>query len=88
MSAIYQQGLKLPDAAQELISEANSKPDFVYKNAKVAIFCDGSAHDHPEQQQQDRIDRDNLRYAANYYVLTFRYDEDWEANLGVLAFLV
>ena len=85
---IYQQGLKLPDAAQELIPEANSKPDFIYKNAKVAIFCDGSAHDHLEQQQQDRIDRDNLTYTSSYYVLTFRHDEDWKANLGVLASLV
>lgn len=88
LQEIYQQGLRLPDAAQELIPEGNSKPDFIYKAAKVAIFCDGSAHDHPEQQQQDRIDRDNLRYVASYYVLTFRHDEDWNTKLEVLGSLV
>jgi very-short-patch-repair endonuclease len=88
LEGIYQQGLKLPDAAQELIFEANSKPDFSYKAAKIAVFCDGSAHDHPEQQKQDRIDRDNLKYAAGYYVLTFRHDEDWKVKLEVLASLL
>ncbi len=85
LAAIYQQGLKLPDAAQMLIEEAHCKPDFVYKEAKVAIFCDGSAHDHPEQQAQDKIARDNLNYTANYYVFTLRYDEDWQAKLATLA---
>lgn len=88
LEAIYHKGLKLPDAAQELIEEASSKPDFVYKDALVAIFCDGAAHDHPEQQEQDRIDRDNLKYAAGYYVLTLRYDEDWQSKLELLASLV
>jgi very-short-patch-repair endonuclease len=88
LEAIYQKGLKLPDAAQELIEEASSKPDFVYKDAKVAIFCDGAAHDHPEQQEQDRIDRDNLKYVAGYYVVTVRYDEDWQSKLELLTSLI
>ena len=88
LAEIYQQGLKLPDATQELILDANSKPDFIYKDARVAVFCDGSAHDHPEQQEQDRIDRDNLKYAAGYYVLTFRHDEDWKGKLENLASLL
>ena len=31
LQEIYQRGYKLPDTAQELITEANCKPDFVYK---------------------------------------------------------
>lgn len=88
LQALYQKGLKLPDAIQELIFEANTKPDFVYKTAKVAIFCDGSAHDHPEQQEEDLIDRDNLKYSAGYYVLTLRHNKDWKAKLEVLASLI
>ncbi|MGA7934557.1 MAG: DUF559 domain-containing protein, partial [Kovacikia sp.] len=84
LDELYNQGMKLPDSAQELIPEANVKPDFLYRDAKVAIFCDGSVHDHPEQQEQDRIARENLKYSAGYYVLTFRYDEDWRAKLSVL----
>ena len=87
LKAIYQKGLKLPDAAQELIEEANSKPDFIYKDTKLAIFCDGSAHDYP-QQQKDKIDRDNLKYTAGYYVLTLHVDEDWQSKLELLASLV
>ncbi|MDZ4874745.1 MAG: hypothetical protein CLLPBCKN_004141 [Chroococcidiopsis cubana SAG 39.79] len=88
LAEIERRGLKLPDAAQELISEANSKPDFIYKNAKVAIFCDGSIHDRLEQQQQDKIERDNLRYATGYYVLTLKYKEDWQEQLDILASLL
>jgi very-short-patch-repair endonuclease len=88
LQEIYQQGYRLPDTAQKLIPQANSKPDFFYRDAGVVIFCDGSAHNHLEQQQQDRIDRDNLRYTTGYYVLTLRYDQDWKAELAVLSSLL
>jgi very-short-patch-repair endonuclease len=84
LDELYKQGLKLPDTSQELIPEANVKPDFLYRDAKIAIFCDGSAHDHPDRQEQDRIDRENLKYQAGYHVLTFRYDEDWRTKLSAL----
>lgn len=84
LDEIYSRGLKLPDAAQELIPAANIKPDFLYRSAKVAVFCDGSAHEHPDQQAQDRIARENLQYAAGYCIVTFRYDEDWRSKLHVL----
>jgi ATP-dependent helicase YprA (DUF1998 family) len=88
LDEIYQQGLRLPDTAQELVSEANSKPDFLYKAAKVAVFCDGSAHDHPDQRQRDRIERDNLKYHTSYSVMVLRYDENWREKLNMLASLV
>ncbi|TVQ45023.1 MAG: DEAD/DEAH box helicase [Gloeocapsa sp. DLM2.Bin57] len=84
LAELYQQGIKLPDAAQMLIPEVNVKPDFVYIDAKVAIFCDGSIHDHPEQQEGDRIQRENLKYDANFHVLVFRYDEDWHSKVNIL----
>ncbi len=84
LAQLYQQGIKLPDSAQMLIPEVNVKPDFVYIDAKVAIFCDGSIHEHPEQQESDRIQRENLKYNANFYVLIFRYDEDWRSKLNIL----
>lgn len=83
LQEIYQRGYKLPDAAQELIGDC--KPDFVYQEDGIAIFCDGSVHDSPEKQQQDQIERDNLRYDTDYYVLALRHDEDWEARLEILA---
>ncbi len=85
LQEIYQRGYKLPDAAQELISEVNCKPDFVYHDEAIAIFCDGSAHDTPEKRQQDQIERDNLRYNTNYSALTLRYDQDWLVRLEILG---
>lgn len=81
LQEIYDQQLKLPDAAQYLISEANIKPDFVYLAEKIAIFCDGSVHDSPEQKKKDRRDRENLRNNANFFVVTLRYDQDWQSEI-------
>ena len=85
LDELYHQGLKLPDSAQELIPDVNVKPDFLYRDTKVAVFCDGSAHDHPEQQEQDRIARENLKYAAGYYIFVFRHNENWKERLNSLA---
>jgi ATP-dependent helicase YprA (DUF1998 family) len=81
LGEIYQHGYKLPDAAQELIPEANCKPDFLYKEDKIAVFCDGSVHDSPEKKKQDKIERDNLKYNTDYQVLTLRYNENWQKKL-------
>jgi very-short-patch-repair endonuclease len=87
LQEIYQRRYKLPDRAQELIAEANCKPDFLYAEERIAVFCDGSAHDRLDRQKQDRIDRDDLRYHTNYAVLTLRYDEDWRVILETLGSL-
>ncbi len=85
LQEIYQRGYKLPDAAQKFIPEANCKPDFVYEEEAIAVFCDGSVHDSPEKCKQDQIERDNLRYNTGYTVLTLRHDEDWQIKLDILA---
>jgi superfamily II DNA/RNA helicase len=85
LQEIYQRGYKLPDAAQELIPLANCKPDFVYQDEAIAIFCDGSAHDNPERRLLDQTQRDNLTYNVGYTVITLRHDEDWQAKLNILA---
>ncbi len=88
LDRLYERGIRLPDAAQELVPEVNVKPDFLYRDKKIAIFCDGSVHDTPEQQERDRVQRDNLKFVAGYRVLCFRYDEDWESKLAILASLL
>jgi len=87
LQEIYQQGYKLPDTAQGFVAESNCKPDFLYKSKAIAIFCDGSVHDHPDRRLSDQIERDNLRYNTNYNVLTLRHNEDWQGKLTVLASL-
>jgi superfamily II DNA/RNA helicase len=87
LKAIYEQGIKLPDSAQELIPEANCKPDFVYKKAKIAIFCDGSVHDSEEQQQRDRIKRENL-HNCGYEFIELNYRQDWRSQLQLLHSMI
>ena len=88
LEEIYKRGIKLPDSAQELIPEANSLPDFLYKKAKIAVFCDGSVHDSPARQEKDRIQRENLQWNVGYTPLVLRYDEDWKSKLDLLKALI
>lgn len=72
LKAIYERRIELPDSAQELIPEANCKPDFLYKKEKIAIFCDGLVHDSTEQQQRDCIKRQEL-IDIGYEVMELKY---------------
>ena len=85
LDEIYRQGLRLPDSAQHYIAEVQVKPDFFYdcEHYQIAIFCDGSVHDTPEQRNSDRITRSALE-SASYAVIVLRYDEDWKSKLSSL----
>ncbi|MDJ0534658.1 MAG: DEAD/DEAH box helicase [Xenococcaceae cyanobacterium MO_207.B15] len=83
LKEIYQKGIKLPDSAQELIPEANCKPDFLYKRYRIAIFCDGSVHDSPEQQQRDRLQRQDLQWNG-YQLVELNYKQNWQSTLESL----
>ncbi|MEH2453738.1 helicase-related protein [Nostoc sp.] len=85
LEEIYKRGYKLPDSTQELIPETNYKPDFLYKEDGIAVFCDGSVHDSLEKRRQDKIERDNLKHSTTYHVLVLRHDEDWQTELTKLA---
>ncbi|MHC5673776.1 Zn-binding domain-containing protein [Nostoc sp.] len=87
LQEIYQRGYKLPDAAQKFIPEANCKPDFVYEEEAIAVFCDGSVHDRPDQRKQDKIERDNLRYNSGYTVVNLSHNENWLTKLNILGSL-
>ncbi len=81
LKAIYDRGIELPDSAQELILEANCKPDFIYKKAKIAIFCDGSVHDSLQQQQRDRVQRENLEWNCGYQIVELDYKQNWRSEI-------
>lgn len=80
LKEIYEKGYRLP-ITQKFIEEAECKPDFVYENPRIAIFCDGSVHDTPEQQKRDKVVRDNLRYRTNYIVIELKYNQEWQKKL-------
>ncbi len=45
--------LRLPMKAQVLIESCQTRPDFLYEEALVAVYVDGPPHDFPDRQQRD-----------------------------------
>ncbi|MFN8256032.1 MAG: DEAD/DEAH box helicase [Bacteroidales bacterium] len=74
---LYKNGLKLPDIAQFNIPEYYINADFVYKDERALIFCDGSVHDNPEQKNEDSHKR-QLLIDAGYDVIVWHYMEPIE----------
>ena len=42
----------------------------------IVIFCNGSVQDSAEQQQRDRIQRENLFWHCSYQIIELDYKED------------
>ncbi|MGN9893385.1 protein kinase domain-containing protein [Micromonospora sp. L31] len=73
-------GLRLPDEAQTLVTEALARPDYVYRlpGATVAVFVDGPVHEHEAVAERDRDAEERLR-DAGWDVVRFPHDADWSA---------
>lgn len=74
LKLVFESNIPLPDMAQVYIEDANCKPDFLYNKKKIAVFCDGSVHDSPEQQKKDKVIRVTLSNCG-YACFVFRYDD-------------
>lgn len=69
---LYEHQLRLPDEAQPMFPEEYYvKPDFKYGD-RILIFCDGTPHDRPEIQEDDRQKRQVLE-DAGFIVLAWHY---------------
>jgi superfamily II DNA or RNA helicase len=53
---LYQNGLRLPDAAQKRVDGVFCQPDFYYE-PRFWVFCDGTPHDEPQVQESDEEQR-------------------------------
>lgn len=73
---LYENGLKLPDAAQVNISNIYANADFVY-NPQTVVFIDGSVHDKPSVEEDDKTKRGAL-VAAGYTVIAWYYQDKIE----------
>ncbi|NGZ07813.1 MAG: DEAD/DEAH box helicase [Nitrospira sp. LK70] len=68
---LYQNGLRLPDAAQKRVDGIYVQPDFYYE-PRIWVFCDGTPHDEPavkardEEQRQAIIARGDEVWAYYY----------------------
>ena len=53
---LYNEGLRLPDAAQKRVEGIYVQPDFYYE-PRIWVFCDGTPHDDPATQAEDDAKR-------------------------------
>jgi len=53
---LYQNGLRLPDAAQKRVEGIYCQPDFYYEQ-RIWVFCDGTPHDEPGVKADDEAKR-------------------------------
>jgi len=76
---LYKNGYSLPDKAQINVSGCYVNADFVYKTSHgyALVFCDGSVHDDPDVQAEDRKKRQCCR-DAGYDVVEWHYREPLE----------
>ena len=69
---LHEHRLRLPDKAQPMFpNEYYVQPDFQYGD-RIVVFCDGTPHDRPDVQEDDRNKRAVLRNAG-YVVLVWHY---------------
>jgi superfamily II DNA/RNA helicase/very-short-patch-repair endonuclease len=55
---LYEEGFRLPDAAQAPIDSA--RPDFFYEETQACVYVDGPVHDFPDRQARDQAIRERL----------------------------
>ena len=77
---LYQNGLRLPDAAQKRVPGIYCQPDFYYK-PRVWVFCDGMPHDELQVRGRDDEQR-QLIIARGDEVWSWHYREDLAARIA------
>ncbi len=76
---LFENGLRLPDAAQKRVTGIYCQPDFYYE-PRIWIFCDGSPHDEAEVKEKDEQQR-QLIIAKGDEVWSWHYREDLAAKV-------
>lgn len=72
--------LRLPDEAQRLVESCHTRPDFLYTEARVAVYIDGPDHDPPNIKAQDAQITDCLM-DQGYTVVRFGYRQETWAGI-------
>ncbi|MCC5790146.1 MAG: DEAD/DEAH box helicase [Opitutales bacterium] len=70
---LFKRKLRLPDFAQKEVNNLYIQPDFHYA-PDTWVFCDGTPHDQPEIQEDDRNKRDALRSRGDE-VIVYHYKD-------------
>jgi superfamily II DNA/RNA helicase len=77
---LYKNGLRLPDAAQKRVDGLYVQPDFYYE-PRIWVFCDGTPHDQPEVQEDDKVKRQAI-LARGDEVWVYYYKDDLAAKVA------
>lgn len=79
---LWKNGFNLPDAAQKLLPQHGSCPDFYYDDGSACVFCDGNVHDSTEQKAKDMEIRSKLENSG-FRVIVIRYDAGFQAQMAL-----
>jgi hypothetical protein len=74
---LYENGLRLPDAAQKRVEGLYVQPDFYYE-PRIWVFCDGTPHDEPAVKESDHAKRQAIM-ARGDEVWVYYYQDDLSA---------
>jgi hypothetical protein len=77
---LYENGLRLPDAAQKRVDGIYVQPDFYYE-PRIWVFCDGTPHDEPAVNADDETKRQAIR-ARGDEVWVYYYKDDLAATVA------
>ncbi len=77
---LYQNGLRLPDAAQKYVDGLYVQPDFYYE-PRIWVFCDGTPHDEAAVQADDENKRQAIM-ARGDEVWVYYYKDDLATIVG------
>jgi ATP-dependent helicase YprA (DUF1998 family)/very-short-patch-repair endonuclease len=75
---LEQHNLRLPQKAQQLYKEYETRPDFTYTGDNpVFVYVDGPPHDFPDRQERDASLNAQLA-SAGITVVRFHHEDDWK----------
>lgn len=77
---LYDNGLRLPDAAQKRVDGIYCQPDFYYE-PRFWVFCDGSPHDDGAVRERDESQRQAI-IARGDEVWAWHYRQDLSARIA------
>lgn len=82
LNYLKQHGHHLPDDAQVVIEQFNTRPDYVYRGQQAVIYIDGPHHEHSNQQ---KIDADISRRLQSAGLTVIRFSKQQTSWAAIIA---
>ena len=82
LKLIHEHGNNLPDRAQVLLEQFNTRPDFAYSKSQAVIYIDGPHHDQEPQKKLDETITANLNDAGITVIRFPKEQAHWESLIA------